>query len=129
MGDRGADSERSGGDLGADLGDLGAGLEWSCGDHGGVRGRGNGVVSRAFQVIVFSIITKAANLNINKIHHRMPVVLNANAAQDYLELKDDNLNFNNFEDVDLKFTEVSKYVKTLNNFSQSSILASFIISS
>ena len=64
---------------------------------------------------VFSIITKAANLNINKIHHRMPVVLNANAAQDYLELKDDNLNFNNFEDVDLKFTEVSKYVNSPKN--------------
>ena len=65
---------------------------------------------------VFSIITKAANSNINKIHHRMPLVLNANAAQDYLELKDDNLNLNNFEDVDLKFTEVSKYVNSpINN--------------
>ena len=64
---------------------------------------------------VFSIITKAADSNINKIHHRMPLVLNANAAQDYLELKDDNLNFNNFEDVDLKFTEVSKYVNSPKN--------------
>ena len=64
---------------------------------------------------VFSIITKAANLNIIKIHHRMPVVLNANAAQDYLELKDDNLNLNNFDDVDLKFTEVSKYVNSPKN--------------
>ena len=64
---------------------------------------------------VFSIITKAADSNINKIHHRMPLVLNANAAQDYLELKDDNLNLNNFEDVDLKFTEVSKYVNSPKN--------------
>ena len=64
---------------------------------------------------VFSIITKAADTNINKIHHRMPLVLNANAAQDYLELKDDNLNLNNFEDVDLKFTEVSKYVNSPKN--------------
>ena len=64
---------------------------------------------------VFSIITKAANSNVNKIHHRMPLVLNANAAQDYLELKDDNLNLNNFEDVDLKFTEVSKYVNSPKN--------------
>ena len=46
---------------------------------------------------VFSIITKAANSNVNKIHHRMPLVLNANAAQDYLELKDDNLNLNNLK--------------------------------
>ena len=64
---------------------------------------------------VFSIITKAADSNINKIHHRMPLVLNSNAAQDYLELKGDNLNFNNFEDVDLKFTEVSKYVNSPKN--------------
>ena len=64
---------------------------------------------------VFSIITKAADSNINKIHHRMPLVLNANAAQDYLEFKDDNLNLNNFEDVDLKFTEVSKYVNSPKN--------------
>ena len=64
---------------------------------------------------VFSIITKAADTNINKIHHRMPLVLNANAAQDYLELKDENLNLNNFEDVDLKFTEVSKYVNSPKN--------------
>ncbi len=64
---------------------------------------------------VFSIITKAADSNINKIHHRMPLVLNANAAQDYLELKGDNLNFNNFEDVDLTFTEVSKYVNSPKN--------------
>ncbi len=64
---------------------------------------------------VFSIITKAADSNINKIHHRMPLVLNANTAQDYLELKDDNLNLNNFEDVDLKFTEVSKYVNSPKN--------------
>ncbi len=64
---------------------------------------------------VFSIITKAANSNINKIHHRMPVVLNANAAQDYLELKENDLNFNNHDDVDLKFTEVSKYVNSPKN--------------
>ena len=70
---------------------------------------------------VFSIITKAADSNINKIHHRMPLVLNANAAQDYLELKDDNLNLNNFEDVDLKFTEVSKYVNSPKNNDQKCI--------
>jgi len=64
---------------------------------------------------VFSIITKAANSNINKIHHRMPVVLNANSAQDYLEIKDGNLDFINFDDVDLKFTEVSKYVNSPKN--------------
>ena len=64
---------------------------------------------------VFSIITKAANKKINEIHHRMPVVLNANNAQDYLETKDNNLIFDNFEDVDLNFSEVSKYVNNPKN--------------
>jgi putative SOS response-associated peptidase YedK len=64
---------------------------------------------------VFSIITKAANKKINEIHHRMPIVLNANNAQDYLETKDNNLIFDNFEDVDLSFSEVSKYVNNPKN--------------
>ena len=64
---------------------------------------------------VFSIITKAANSKINKIHHRMPVVLNTNNAQDYLETKDNDLIFNNYEDVDLNITEVSKHVNNPKN--------------
>ena len=64
---------------------------------------------------VFSIITKAANKKINEIHHRMPVVLNTNNAQDYLETKDNNLIFDKFEDVDLNFSEVSKYVNNPKN--------------
>ena len=64
---------------------------------------------------VFSIITKPANKKINEIHQRMPVVLNANNAQDYLETKDNNLIFDNFEDVDLNFSEVSKYVNNPKN--------------
>ena len=72
---------------------------------------------------VFSIITKAANQKINKIHHRMPVVLNANNAQDYLEIKDNNLIYKNFEDVDLNFTEVSKYVNSPKNNDEKCIAA------
>ncbi len=64
---------------------------------------------------VFSIITKVANKKINEIHHRMPVVLNANNAQDFLEAKNNNLIFDNFEDVDLNFSEVSKYVNNPKN--------------
>ena len=64
---------------------------------------------------VFCIITKAANSKINKIHHRMPVVLNTNNAQDYLETKDNDLIFNNYEDVNLNITEVSKYVNNPKN--------------
>ena len=64
---------------------------------------------------VFSIITKAANKKINEIHHRMPVVLNANNAQDYLETKDNDLIFDNLDDIDLNFTEVSKFVNNPKN--------------
>ena len=45
----------------------------------------------------------------------MPVVLNANSAQDYLELNNKDLNFNNFEDVNLRVNEVSKYVNSPKN--------------
>ena len=45
----------------------------------------------------------------------MPVVLNTNNAQDYLETKDNDLIFNNYEDVDLNITEVSKYVNNPKN--------------
>ena len=72
---------------------------------------------------VFSIITKAANSKINKIHHRMPVVLNTNNAQDYLETKDNDLIFNNYDDVDLNFTEVSKRVNNPKNNDEKCILA------
>jgi len=72
---------------------------------------------------VFSIITKVANQKINKIHNRMPVVLNANNAQDYLDIKDNNLIFNNFEEVDLNFTEVSKYVNSPKNNDEKCIAA------
>ena len=71
---------------------------------------------------VFSIITKAANSKINKIHHRMPVVLNTNNAQDYLETKDNDLIFNNYEDVDLNISEVSKYVNNPKNNDEKCIL-------
>ena len=71
---------------------------------------------------VFSIITKAANSKINKIHHRMPVVLNTNNAQDYLETNDNDLIFNNYEDVDLNISEVSKYVNNPKNNDEKCIL-------
>ena len=71
---------------------------------------------------VFSIITKAANSKINKIHHRMPVVLNTNNAQDYLETIDNDLIFNNYEDVDLNISEVSKYVNNPKNNDEKCIL-------
>ena len=72
---------------------------------------------------VFSIITKAANKKINEIHHRMPVILNANNAQDYLESENNNIIFDNSEDMDLTFYEVSKYVNSPKNNDEKCILA------
>ena len=64
---------------------------------------------------VFSIITQKANKYINKIHHRMPIILNANHALDYLENKNNNFLFNDFDDIDLNFHEVSNYVNNPKN--------------
>jgi len=72
---------------------------------------------------VFSIITKSANKKINEIHHRMPVVLNANNAQDYLDTRENNINFDNFDDVDLTFNEVSKYVNNPKNNDEKCIIS------
>ena len=71
---------------------------------------------------VFSIITKAANKKINKIHHRMPIVLNANNAVDYLDNRKDNLSFDEFEDIDLSFHEVSKFVNNPKNNDEKCIM-------
>ncbi len=72
---------------------------------------------------VFSIITKSANKKINEIHHRMPVVLNANNAQDYLDDKENNLIFDNLDEVDLNFNEVSKYVNNPKNNDEKCIIS------
>ena len=71
---------------------------------------------------VFSIITKAANKKINKIHHRMPIVLNANNAVNYLDNRNNNLSFDEFEDIDLSFHEVSKFVNDPKNNDEKCIM-------
>ena len=68
---------------------------------------------------VFSIITKSANEYIEKIHHRMPVLLSVEEAKDYLY--DDNSSYlnNNFVSKLEEFLEyyaISKFVNSpLNN--------------
>ena len=64
---------------------------------------------------VFSIITQSANKKISEIHHRMPLVLNANNAQEYLDDINNNLILEKFNNNDLSFTEVSKYVNNPKN--------------
>jgi putative SOS response-associated peptidase YedK len=68
---------------------------------------------------VFTIITKSANSDINKIHHRMPVVLSFNEGEEYIN--DDkslflNSNFSSSVESELDYYSVSKFVNNpLNN--------------
>ena len=68
---------------------------------------------------VFTIITKSANSDINKIHHRMPVVLSFNEGEEYIN--DDkssflNSNFSSSIESELDYYSVSKFVNNpLNN--------------
>ena len=68
---------------------------------------------------VFTIITKNANENISKIHHRMPALLSVEEGREYLD--DDNSfflndNFSSSLESELDFYPVSKFVNNpLNN--------------
>ena len=73
---------------------------------------------------VFTIITKKANTSINKIHHRMPVVLSIEESNDYMD--DDkslflNSNFLSSIEAELDFYAVSKFVNNPNNNSKECI--------
>ncbi len=72
---------------------------------------------------VFTIITKVANKKISEIHHRMPVILNSNNAQEYLDNKNNNLIFDDIEDIDLNYVEVSKHVNNPKNNDEKCITA------
>ena len=70
------------------------------------------------KIRVFSIITKEANILTLDIHHRMPMILNANNAIHYLENQKDNSLLNEVyknQVIDLNYHEVSKYVNTPKN--------------
>ena len=74
---------------------------------------------------VFTIITKNANDNIRKIHHRMPVLLSVEEGRDYLD--DDNSSFlnDNFSsslESELDFYSVSKFVNNPLHNSEKCIL-------
>ena len=74
---------------------------------------------------VFTIITKNANKNIRKIHHRMPILLSVEEAEEYLD--DDNSSFlnDNFSsslESELDFYSVSKFVDNPLNNSKKCIL-------
>ena len=73
---------------------------------------------------VFTIITKNANNNIGKIHHRMPVVLSFEEGDEYIN--DDkslflNNNFSSIIEHELDFYSVSKFVNSPHNDSKECI--------
>ena len=53
----------------------------------------------------------------------MPIIFNPNDAQEYLDRKDNNLNFDNQEDIDLNYVEVSKHVNNPKNNDEKCIKA------
>jgi len=73
---------------------------------------------------VFTIITKKANENISKIHHRMPVVLSQEEAEEYLNDYNSsflNRSFSSSIESDLDFYSVSKFVNNPFNNSKKCI--------
>ena len=73
---------------------------------------------------VFTIITKNANDHINKIHHRMPILLSIEEAEEYLN-DDESLflhrNFSSTIESELDFYSVSKFVNNPLNDSNECI--------
>ena len=71
------------------------------------------------KVRVFSIITRHADSKIKHIHNRMPIILNANEAFEYIdkERSDQIINdkITSDGDIHLKFHKVSKYVNNPQN--------------
>ena len=71
---------------------------------------------------VFTVITKNANDNIGKIHHRMPVLLSVEEGEQYISDDDSlflNSSFSSSIESELDYYQVSKFVNNpLNNSSQ-----------
>ncbi len=68
----------------------------------------------------FCLITEESNSNVNKVHHRQPVVLNEGDVNKYLNLEFSGSNFlKEYKKTNLTFYEVSKEVNipTNNNIS------------
>ena len=77
-------------------------------------------IAGIFEDNQFCLITQQAAENVNKIHHRQPVILNEKDINNYLNLQLDGSNFlKEVNKPNLEFYEVSKNVNkpTNNNIS------------
>ena len=68
---------------------------------------------------IFTIITKNANINISKIHHRMPLILSQTEGEKYLNdynFSFVDISFSSKIETDLDFYSISKFINNpLNN--------------
>ena len=66
-------------------------------------------------VISFTIITKESDLSISHLHHRMPLILQEEKIDSYLDKKNTFDDFIIFDDMKLKYHQVSDLVNSPRN--------------
>ena len=72
-------------------------------------------------VVSFTIITKQSNISIRHLHHRMPLVLQEEKIDSYLDKKNTFDDFVKFNDMKLKYHQVSNLVNSPRNNNASCI--------
>ena len=66
-------------------------------------------------VISFTIITKKSDISISHLHHRMPLILQEEKIDSYLDKKNTFDDFVKFNDMKLKYHQVSNLVNSPRN--------------
>ena len=72
-------------------------------------------------VIAFTIITKKSDISISHLHHRMPLILQEEKIDSYLDKKNTFDDFIIFDDMKLKYHQVSNLVNSPKNNNASCI--------
>jgi len=72
-------------------------------------------------VISFTIITKKSDISISHLHHRMPLILQEEKIDSYLDKKNTFDDFVLFDDMKLKYHQVSNLVNSPKNNNASCI--------
>ena len=72
-------------------------------------------------VVSFTIITKKSNISISHLHHRMPLILQEEKIDSYLDKKNTFDDFVLFDDMKLKYHQVSNLVNSPKNNNASCI--------
>jgi len=72
-------------------------------------------------VISFTIITKKSDISISHLHHRMPLILQEEKIDSYLDKKNTFDDFIIFDDMKLKYHQVSNLVNSPKNNNASCI--------